>query len=44
MRQNGLDLEVDSRAAYEFMMSSIVKGELRFAQVLKWIDAHLTET
>jgi len=41
---NGLDMEVDSRAAYEFMMSSISKGEFRFAQILKSIDAHLTET
>jgi death-on-curing protein len=41
---NALDLQVVSRAAYEFMISSIAKGEFRFAQILKWIDAHLTET
>jgi death-on-curing protein len=40
---NGIDLDVDSQAAYEFMMHSLARGELRFAHILKWIDAHLAK-
>lgn len=41
---NGYDLEVDSLAAYEFIMRSIARREFRFAKILKWINAHITET
>lgn len=41
---NGYDLEADTLAAYEFMMSSIAKGEFRFAQILSWIKSHIIET
>ena len=40
---NGFDLAVDPHAAYEFVMQPIAKSEFRFAQILRWIDAHLTE-
>jgi death on curing protein len=40
---NGFDLEVDSLAAYEFMMSSIAKGEFRVTHILEWIRAVIIE-
>lgn len=40
---NGLDLEVDSLSAYEFMMHSIAKREFRFAKILSWIKAHIVK-
>ncbi len=41
---NGCDLETDPLEAYEFMMSSIAKGEFRFAQILGWIKSHIVKT
>ena len=40
---NGFDLAVESISAFEFMMRSISSGELRFAQILKWINDHIIE-
>lgn len=40
---NGYDLEVSSVAAYQFVMESMAEGDFRFAQILKWINAHLVE-
>jgi len=40
---NGYDLEVDSLAAYNFMMQSIARGEFRFAPILKWITDHIQQ-
>lgn len=40
---NGFDLAVDSGAAFEFVMQSISAGEFRFAQILKWINDHISE-
>lgn len=41
---NGYDLDVDSLAAYDFMMNSIAKGEFRFGLILDWINAHMIPT
>ena len=41
---NGFDLEVDSAAAYHFMMRSIERREFRFAQILEWINARIIGT
>ena len=38
---NGLDLEVDSTSAFEFMMQSLSSGEFRFARILTWINDHI---
>jgi len=38
---NGLDLEVDSTSAFEFMRQSLSSGEFRFAGILKWISDHI---
>ena len=40
---NGFDLAVDPISAFEFVMRSISSGEFRFAQILKWINAHIIE-
>jgi death on curing protein len=40
---NGYDLETDPLVAYEFMMTSIAKGEFRFAQILGWIKSHIVK-
>jgi death on curing protein len=40
---NGFDLAVDPISAFEFVMRSISSGELRFAQLLKWINDHIVE-
>jgi death-on-curing protein len=40
---NGHDLEVDSLAAYNFMMQSISRGEFRFGAILEWIDKHIRQ-
>jgi prophage maintenance system killer protein len=37
---NGLDLELEPLAAYEFMIQSITRGEFRFGQILGWITKH----
>lgn len=39
---NGYELEVDSAAAYKFVVQSIAKGEFRFVPILNWIKAHIT--
>ena len=38
---NGLDLNVSSRAAVEFLIKAIADGKLRFALLHEWIAAHL---
>jgi death on curing protein len=40
---NGFDLAVDPVSAFEFVMRSISSGEFRFAQILKWINDHISE-
>ena len=40
---NGYDLEVKAVAAYEFIMRSIAKGELRFGPILEWINNHIRQ-
>jgi death-on-curing protein len=41
---NGFDLEVNSRAACDFIIRSIAEGEFYFARILEWIDSHMVET
>jgi death on curing protein len=38
---NGFDLEISSKAAYEFMMKTIAEGKFRFGLIREWIAAHL---
>jgi len=38
---NGFDLDVTSRAAFEFMMKTLAEGKFRFALLHDWIAAHL---
>ena len=38
---NGLDLNVGSKAAFEFRMKTIAEGKFRFALLHEWIAAHL---
>jgi death on curing protein len=38
---NGFDLDVSSKAAYEFMIKAMEQGKFRFALIRDWIAAHL---
>ena len=38
---NGLDLDVNSKAAYEFMVKTMEEGKFRFGLIHEWIAAHL---
>src|SRR5436305_2522405 len=38
---NGLDLEVSSNSAFDFVIRSFSAGEFRFAQILNWLNGHL---
>ncbi len=38
---NGFDLDVSSKAAFEFMMRTMAEGKFRFAVLREWIAAHL---
>jgi death-on-curing protein len=38
---NGFDLEISSKAAYEFMMKTIAEGKFRFGLIREWIAARL---
>jgi death-on-curing protein len=38
---NGFDLDVSSKAAYEFMIETMEQGKFRFALLHEWIAAHL---
>ena len=38
---NGFDLDVCSKAAFEFMMKALAEGRFRFALLHEWISAHL---
>ncbi len=38
---NGFDLDVTSKAAYEFMIKAMEQGKFRFALLREWISAHL---
>jgi death on curing protein len=38
---NGFDLDVTSKAAYEFMVKSMEQGKFRFQLIHEWIAAHL---
>src|SRR5713226_6825275 len=38
---NGFDLDVSSKAAYEFMVSAMEQGKFRFGLIHEWIDVHL---
>jgi death-on-curing protein len=38
---NGFELDVSSRAAFEFMMKTMADGKFRFARLHEWIAAHL---
>jgi death on curing protein len=38
---NGFDLDVSSRAAYEFMIKAMEEGKFRFGLIHEWIAAHL---
>ena len=38
---NGLDLQVEPGAAFEFVMGAISRGEFRFGRILEWINRHL---
>ena len=38
---NGFDLDVTSKAAFEFVMKTLAEGKFRFALLHEWISAHL---
>jgi death-on-curing protein len=38
---NGFDLDVTSKAAYEFMIKAMEEGKFRFGRIHEWIAAHL---
>jgi death-on-curing protein len=38
---NGFDLDLSSKAAFEFMMKTIAEGKFRFALLREWIAAHI---
>jgi death on curing protein len=38
---NGLDLDISSKAASDFMFKTIADGKFRFALLHEWISAHL---
>jgi death on curing protein len=38
---NGFDLDVSSKAAYQFMIKTMEEGKFRFALLHEWIAAHL---
>jgi death on curing protein len=38
---NGFDLDVSSKAGFDFMMKVIADGKFRFALLREWIAAHL---
>jgi death on curing protein len=38
---NGFDLDVQSLAAYEFVMQSLSTGKFRFGPILQWINHHI---
>jgi len=38
---NGFDLNVTSKAAFEFIMKTMAEGRFRFALLHEWIAAHL---
>jgi len=41
---NRLDLDLDPKEAYEFMMNSIAIGEFRFAKILVWLKSQIIHT
>ncbi|MFZ0863721.1 MAG: type II toxin-antitoxin system death-on-curing family toxin [Candidatus Sulfotelmatobacter sp.] len=38
---NGFDLDLTSKAAFEFMMKTMAEGKFRFALLHEWIAGHL---
>jgi len=38
---NGFDLDVGSKAAFEFVIKAMAEGKFRFALLHEWIAAHL---
>jgi death on curing protein len=38
---NGFDVDVSSKAAYEFMIKAMEEGKFRFGLIHEWISAHL---
>lgn len=38
---NGFDLDVSSKAAFEFIMRALSEGKFRFTLLHEWISAHL---
>jgi death-on-curing protein len=38
---NGFDLDVSSKAAYEFMVKTMEEGKFRFALIHEWLAAHI---
>lgn len=38
---NGSDLDVSSKAAYDFMVKTMTEGKFRFALIHEWIAAHI---
>ena len=39
---NGFDLDADPMSAFEFIMSSLSRGDFRFAKIMEWLNGHLT--
>lgn len=38
---NGFDLDLSSKAAFEFMIEAMEQGKFRFALIHEWIAAHI---
>jgi hypothetical protein len=38
---NGFDLDVSSKAAFEFMIGAMEQGKFRFALIREWVAAHI---
>ena len=41
LSMNGFDLDVSSKAAFEFLIQAISDGKFRFALLHEWLAAHL---
>ena len=39
---NGYDLDVESLAAYDFIIQAISNGEFRFGTILAWTNQHIS--
>lgn len=41
LRRNGSFIDVDGKAGYEFIASSMERGDFRFVRIVEWIRRHI---